>query len=178
MFGIQFLHKTIGTLRWRHNDHDGVSNHQPYHCLLNCLFGRRSKETSKLRVTGLRVGNSPGTGEFPAQMASNAENVSIWWRRHVFPILQQSAGAVRYVNQSGGQTYVAAPGTVILQPAVTGGTHHVTYPAQQWPSGQGPPPTGPGYVPQGPPAYQKEPPKQGKSLSVRTSITSWLLENS
>ena len=27
-------------------------------------------------------GNSPGTGEFPAQMASNAENVSIWWRHH------------------------------------------------------------------------------------------------
>ena len=23
-----------------------------------------------------------GTGEFPAQMASNAENVSIWWRHH------------------------------------------------------------------------------------------------
>ena len=22
------------------------------------------------------------TGEFPAQMASNAENVSIWWRNH------------------------------------------------------------------------------------------------
>ena len=29
------------------------------------------------------VGNSPVTGEFPAQMASNAENVSIWWRHHV-----------------------------------------------------------------------------------------------
>ena len=28
------------------------------------------------------VGNSPVTGEFPAQMASNAENVSIWWRNH------------------------------------------------------------------------------------------------
>ena len=28
-------------------------------------------------------GNSPGAGEFPAQMASNAENVSIWWRHHV-----------------------------------------------------------------------------------------------
>ena len=27
-------------------------------------------------------GNSPGTGEFPAQMASNLENVSIWWRNH------------------------------------------------------------------------------------------------
>ena len=23
-----------------------------------------------------------GTGEFPAQMASNVENVSIWWRHH------------------------------------------------------------------------------------------------
>ena len=41
-----------------------------------------SKKTSKLRVTGLWMGNSPGTGEFPAQMASNAENVSIWWRHH------------------------------------------------------------------------------------------------
>ena len=26
--------------------------------------------------------DSPGTAEFPAQMASNAENVSIWWRHH------------------------------------------------------------------------------------------------
>ena len=37
---------------------------------------------SKLRVTGICVGNSPVTGEFPAQMACNAENVSIWWRHH------------------------------------------------------------------------------------------------
>ena len=69
-------------LRWRHNGHDCVSNHQPRHCLLNRLFERRSKKTSKLRVTGLCAGSSPGTGEFPAQMASNAENVSIWWRHH------------------------------------------------------------------------------------------------
>ena len=27
--------------------------------------------------------SSPVIGEFPAQMASNAENVSIWWRLHV-----------------------------------------------------------------------------------------------
>ena len=33
--------------------------------------------TAKLRVTGLCVGNSTLTGEFPAQMASNADNVSI-----------------------------------------------------------------------------------------------------
>ena len=35
--------------------------------------GADKKKTSKLRVTGLCVGNSPGTGEFPAQMASNTE---------------------------------------------------------------------------------------------------------
>ena len=70
------------SLQWRHNGCDGVSNHQPYDCLLNRLFRRRSKKTSKPRVTGLCAGNSPGTGEFPAQMASYAENVSIWWRHH------------------------------------------------------------------------------------------------
>ena len=70
------------TLRWRHNGCDSVSNYQPHHCLLNRLFRRRSKKTSKHRVTGLCAGNSPGTGEFSAQMASNAENVSIWWRHH------------------------------------------------------------------------------------------------
>ena len=30
----------------------------------------------------LAFNNSPGTGEFPAQIVSNAENVSIWWRHH------------------------------------------------------------------------------------------------
>ena len=29
------------------------------------------------------VGNLPVTGEFPTQKASNAENVSIWWRHYV-----------------------------------------------------------------------------------------------
>ena len=38
----------------------GVSNHQPHGCLLSRLFRRRTKKTSKLRVTGLCVGNSPG----------------------------------------------------------------------------------------------------------------------
>ena len=32
------------SLRLRHNGHDGVSNHQPHHCLLNRLFGCRSKK--------------------------------------------------------------------------------------------------------------------------------------
>ena len=74
-----------GALQWRHNEQDSVSNHQPHNCLLNCLFRPGSNKTSKLRVTGLCAGNSPGTGEFPAQMASNAENVSIWWRHHGLP---------------------------------------------------------------------------------------------
>ena len=69
-------------LQWRHNEPVCVSNHQPHDCLLNRLFRRRSKETSKRRVTGLCARNSPGTGEFPAPKASNAENVSIWWRHH------------------------------------------------------------------------------------------------
>ena len=69
-------------LQWRHNGRDGVSNHQPHHCLLNRLFRSRSKKRSKLFVTGLCTGNSPVTGGFPVQMASNAENVSIWWRHH------------------------------------------------------------------------------------------------
>ena len=43
---------------------------------------RRSKKTSKLRVTGLCEENSPVTGEIPAQMVSNTENVSIWWGHH------------------------------------------------------------------------------------------------
>ena len=55
------------TLQWRHNDRDDVSNHQPHDCLPNRLFKRRSKKISKLRVTGLCAGNSPLTGEFPAQ---------------------------------------------------------------------------------------------------------------
>ena len=44
--------------------------------------GADEKKTSKLRVTGLCAGNSPGTGHFPAQMDSSTENVSIWWRHH------------------------------------------------------------------------------------------------
>ena len=77
------LHGGSTALQWRHNGRDGVSNHQPHDCLLSRLFRQRSKKSSKLCVTGLLCeGNSPVTGEFPTQMASNAENVSIWWRHH------------------------------------------------------------------------------------------------
>ena len=75
--------RPVYSLHWRQNGRDGVSNHHPHDCLLNRLFRLRSKKTSKLRVTGLCAGNSPLTGEFPAQMDSNEENASIWLRYHV-----------------------------------------------------------------------------------------------
>ena len=64
-----------GSLQWRHNERDGVSNHQPHDCLLNRLFRRSSKNIKALR-------HCPLWREFPAQRASKAVNVSIWWRHH------------------------------------------------------------------------------------------------
>ena len=81
----------VWTLQWRYNGRDGVSNHRCLHCLLNCWFSGSSKKTPKLRVIGLCERISPVTGEFPAQKASNAENISIWWSHHegVDPRLNQ-----------------------------------------------------------------------------------------
>ena len=69
---------------------------------------RRSKKTSKLRVTSLCAENSPGTGEYHAQIAINAENVSISWRHHEifvkkgnFPIINIPADGLA---QSGAKT--------------------------------------------------------------------------
>ena len=72
-----FVKHILVPLQWRHNERDGVSDHQPHDCLLNRLFRR---------VTGLCEGNSPVTDEFLTQRASNAENVSIWWGHHAEPI--------------------------------------------------------------------------------------------
>ena len=94
MLSIVFVGKSLEslqsrcTLQWRHNEHDGVSNHLRLNALLNRLFRRRSKKTSKLRATGLCEGNSPVTGEFSSHRASNAENVSIWWRHHGGDVFQ------------------------------------------------------------------------------------------
>ena len=67
------------TLQWRHNERDGVSNHRRIDCLSNRFFRCKSKRKKwKFHVTDLCEGNSLETGEFPAQKASNAENVSIW----------------------------------------------------------------------------------------------------
>ena len=82
LHSVSSKHEVSWAFQLRHNEHDGGSNHQPHDCVLNRLFKRRSKKTSKLCVTGVCVGNSAVTGEFPAQRASDANNVSIWWRHH------------------------------------------------------------------------------------------------
>ena len=62
------------TLRWRHNESDGVSNHQHHDCLLNRLSRCRSKKTPKLRVTDFVRGihrwpvNSPHKGPVTRKM--------------------------------------------------------------------------------------------------------------
>ena len=76
------LEELTTALRWCNNEWDGISNHWRFHCLLTCWFRCRSKETSKLHITGHCEGNSPVTGEFPTQRPSHTENVSIWWRHH------------------------------------------------------------------------------------------------
>ena len=86
------------TRQWRHNEHDGVSNHQPHDCLLNHLFRSRLKKAPKFRITGLCARNSPVTGEFPTQRASNRENVSIWWRHHEFQC-HLSSVSMRYCQK-------------------------------------------------------------------------------
>ena len=90
------------SLHWRNNGGSGVSNHQPRDCLLNRLFRLRSMKISKLRITGLCEGNSPVTTEFPAQMASNAENVSIGWRHHVLlSVLCMQIGVYHWLVDDG-----------------------------------------------------------------------------
>ena len=76
------------------NERDGVSNHRCIDFLLNRLYRRRSTKTPKLCVTGACGGNSPVTGEFPAQRASNAENVSIWWHHHAMATFEM----VKYLS--------------------------------------------------------------------------------
>ena len=79
-----------GLFLWARHNHDVVSNHGCFDCFLSRLFRHRSKNVSKLRVTGLCERNPPVICEFPsqrAQRASNAKYVSIWWRHHATSIL-------------------------------------------------------------------------------------------
>ena len=79
-----WLFLVIFSLQWRHNEPDGVSNHQFHNCLLNRLFRRRSKKTSKLRVTAFVRGihrwpvNSPTKGQWRGK-CFHLMTVIMWW---------------------------------------------------------------------------------------------------
>ena len=78
---LYIVRKQSNTLQWRHNGHDGVSNNKPHDCLLNRLFRRRSKKTSKLRVTGLCAGwpvNSPHKGPVTREMFPFDDVIMKW----------------------------------------------------------------------------------------------------
>ena len=77
--------------QWRHNDHDEVSNHQPHGYLLNLLFGRWSKKTSQLRVTGLCAGNSPGPVNSPHKWPVT---------RKMFPLMTSSCNITQPQHNS------------------------------------------------------------------------------
>ena len=93
-----------------------------YDCLLNHLFRCRSKRISKLRVTGLCAGNSPVTGEFPTQRASNGENDSIWWHHHDHDDSQFSVINFPHNCRQGAAWTTADFGPVGQQPSTSYGT--------------------------------------------------------
>ena len=97
----------LDSLQWRHNERDGVSNHQRLDCLLKRLFRCRSKKTPKLRITGLCEGNPPATGGFLSQRASNAEKAShlmtssyehkMMWSSHFKTVAHAHWGRVTHI---------------------------------------------------------------------------------
>ena len=77
-FNIGNIHHSfqVTALQWHHNGRNGISHRRRLDCLLSRLLRRRSKKTAKpaslVFVRGINRW----------QRASNAENVSIWWRHH------------------------------------------------------------------------------------------------
>ena len=71
------------SLQWCRNERAGVSITSLTIVYSTVYWKHRSKKILKLCATGLCEGNSSVTGEFPAQRASDTENVSIWWQHHV-----------------------------------------------------------------------------------------------
>ena len=82
-------------MQWHHNELNGVSNHPASRLFAQPFVQAQIKEKSKLRVTGLCEGNSPVTGEFPTQRASNKENVSFDDVIMVFQVSQSVASGSR-----------------------------------------------------------------------------------
>ena len=75
-------HARLNTLQWRHNLSDGVSNHIVSIVYSTVCLDSDQRNHQGSATLAICEGNSPVTGEFPLQRASNVENASIWWRHH------------------------------------------------------------------------------------------------
>ena len=70
-------------LQWRHNESDYISNHRCLHCFSTVGPGAdQRKDQSSASLASVR-GVHRWRVNYPPKKASNAENVSIWWRHHV-----------------------------------------------------------------------------------------------
>ena len=99
----RFLTTLMKSLQWRHNERNGASNHQRLDYLLNRFFSRRSKKTSKLRVTGLCEGihrwqvNSPHKGSITRKLFP-FDDVIMWCLLYS-PTLQKISEALQIISK-------------------------------------------------------------------------------
>ena len=84
---IELLEKQMidRLLQWRHNECDGVSITEV--SIVCSTVGSGADQRKHQRYASLEfVRGIQVTGEFPAQKASIAKNVSIWWRHRAEPL--------------------------------------------------------------------------------------------
>ena len=123
-----YLKQTLCSLQQHHNERHGVSNYRRPDSLLNCLFRDRSKKTSKLRVTGFCEGNSPVTGEFLAQEASDAEKCFHLMTSSCLPAYEQATdNSVRQMRVLC-QKQLSRAGTSNYMPHIVWGVITCAYP--------------------------------------------------
>ena len=71
IYGTRLSCSNTSILQWRHNENNGVPSHWPLDCFPSRLFRRRSKKTSKLRITGFY------------------ESTGHWWIPHKGPVTRK-----------------------------------------------------------------------------------------
>ena len=94
------------SLQWRHNDYDGAIITSLPIAYSTVYSGADQSKHQSSPSLALCAKNSPVTGEFPTQRASNAENVSIRWRHHVYGKLPLMLGQ-RWAIKSSRTVYVS-----------------------------------------------------------------------
>ena len=119
MLSQRFLYPS---LRWRHNERDSVSNHQPHDCLLNRIFRRRSKEIIKAPrhwpLCGEFTGDRwiPRTNDQLRGKCFHLMTSSWWW---IYVITAPRNGIIWWRNQM--EIFSALLALCEKNPPVTGG---------------------------------------------------------